>query len=85
MGLVQFVDQDPRFAALAWFDQHLVAKSAASLASGVAAARIAMVRDVRQRLAEVERLYLEGLMATRDANEGLLAFLAKRKPTWEHR
>jgi cyclohexa-1,5-dienecarbonyl-CoA hydratase len=44
-----------------------------------------MVRDVRRRLAEVERLYLDGLMATRDANEGLLAFLAKRKPNWEHR
>jgi 1,4-dihydroxy-2-naphthoyl-CoA synthase len=24
-------------------------------------------------------------MATRDANEGLTAFLAKRKPQWEHR
>jgi len=47
--------------------------------------RGAMIRDVRQRLAEVERLYLDRLMATRDANEGLVAFLAKRKPNWEHR
>jgi len=23
-------------------------------------------------------------MKTRDANEGLAAFLAKRKPSWEH-
>jgi cyclohexa-1,5-dienecarbonyl-CoA hydratase len=44
-----------------------------------------MVREVRQRLAEVEQLYLDRLMATRDANEGLTAFLAKRKPHWEHR
>jgi len=44
-----------------------------------------MRRDVRQRLAEVERVYLDRLMATRDANEGLVAFLAKRKPSWEHR
>ncbi len=48
-------------------------------------ARGAMIRDVRQRLAEVERLYLDRLMDTRDANEGLTAFLAKRKPQWEHR
>ena len=39
-----------------------------------------MRRDVRHRLAEVERLYLDRLMTTRDANEGLVAFLAKRKP-----
>ena len=44
-----------------------------------------MIRDVRHRLAEVERLYLDSLMATRDANEGLVAFLAKRQPNWEHR
>ena len=42
------------------------------------------LRDVRHRLAEVERLYLDRLMQTRDANEGLVAFLAKRKPHWEH-
>ena len=39
-----------------------------------------MLRDVRHRLAEVERLYLDRLMKTRDANEGLAAFLAKRTP-----
>ena len=60
-------------------------KSAASLACALAAARGAMIRDVRHRLAEVERLYLDRLMQTRDANEGLVAFLAKRKPHWEHR
>jgi len=35
-------------------------------------------------LAAVERLYLQGLMSTRDANEGLAAFLARRAPAWEH-
>jgi len=85
MGLVQVVAGDPQAAALAWFDEHLAGKSAASLASAVVAARAAMVRDVRHRLAEVERLYLDRLMATRDANEGLVAFLAKRAPNWEHR
>ena len=85
MGLVQIVFDDPEVAALAYFDQHLAGKSAASLACALAAARGAMIRDVRHRLAEVERLYLDRLMSTRDANEGLVAFLAKRKPNWEHR
>ncbi len=85
MGLVQIVFDDPEAAALAYFDQHLAGKSAASLALALTAARAAMIRDVRKGLAEVERLYLDQLMSTRDANEGLVAFLAKRKPNWEHR
>jgi cyclohexa-1,5-dienecarbonyl-CoA hydratase len=85
IGLVHTVFADPETAALAYFNEHLAGKSAASLACAVTAARGAMIRDVRHRLAEVERLYLDRLMATRDANEGLTAFLAKRKPVWEHR
>ena len=85
LGLVQFVAADPEAAALAYFELHLANKSAASLACALAAARGAMIRDVRHRLGEVERLYIDRLMQTRDANEGLVAFLAKRKPHWEHR
>ncbi len=33
----------------------------------------------------VERLYLERLMSTEDAKEGLRAFLEKRKPEWRNR
>ena len=84
-GLVHAVADDPEAAALAWFREHLQGKSAAAMACATAAARGTMRREVRQRLAEVERLYLDRLMATRDANEGLVAFLAKRQPHWEHR
>ncbi|MBI5911848.1 MAG: alcohol dehydrogenase catalytic domain-containing protein [Betaproteobacteria bacterium] len=34
--------------------------------------------EVRRRIAEVERLDLDRLMQTRDANEGLAAFVAER-------
>lgn len=37
------------------------------------------------QLAEVERLYLEELMATEDAHEGLASFMEKRAPAWRHR
>jgi cyclohexa-1,5-dienecarbonyl-CoA hydratase len=84
-GLVHVVADDPETAALSWFHEHLQGKSAASIACATAAARGALRREVRSRLAEVERLYLDKLMATRDASEGLVAFLAKRKPQWEHR
>jgi len=33
----------------------------------------------------IEKLYLERLMSTEDAKEGLQAFLEKRKPTWRNR
>jgi cyclohexa-1,5-dienecarbonyl-CoA hydratase len=36
-------------------------------------------------LAAVEKLYLGPLMATEDANEGLAAFLEKRKPVWKNK
>jgi cyclohexa-1,5-dienecarbonyl-CoA hydratase len=85
LGLVQVVFDDPETAALAYFQQHLADKSAAALACALAAARGGMLREIRHRLAEVEKLYLDRLMQTRDANEGLVAFLAKRKPHWEHR
>jgi len=83
-GLVQVLAEDPEAAALAWFEQHLQGRSGASLACALAAARGQMLRDVRKRLAEVEHLYLERLMRTHDANEGLNAFMAKREPTWTH-
>jgi cyclohexa-1,5-dienecarbonyl-CoA hydratase len=35
-------------------------------------------------LPEVERIYLQDLMATEDAREGLAAFMEKRKPFWSH-
>lgn len=85
LGLVASVSDDPEAAALEYFDRYLANKSAAALACAVAAARGGYIAEVRRRIAEVERLYLERLMKTRDANEGLTAFIAKREPKWEHR
>ena len=84
LGLVHTVADDPAAAALAWFDAHLAGKSAASLRYALKAARHARIDEVRAGLAAVEELYLQGLMNTRDANEGLAAFLARRPPVWEH-
>lgn len=85
IGLVDALADDPSAAALAYFDEHLAPRSASSLRFAVRAARFDSVERIRRKLAEVERLYLEDLMATRDAVEGLNAFLAKRPPVWEDR
>ena len=84
-GLANQADADPAAAALAYFDAHLAEKSASSLALGVHAARSAFAELARARLADAEDSYIDDLMATRDANEGLAAFLEKRRPKWEHR
>ena len=41
--------------------------------------------SVSQGLSVVERLYLNELMQTEDAREGLNAFLEKRQPVWKNR
>jgi cyclohexa-1,5-dienecarbonyl-CoA hydratase len=85
LGLVTAVADDPEAAALAWFDAHLAAKSASSLRFAVAAARLGLVERVRAKLEKVEAMYVTGLLPTRDATEGLTAFLEKRSPRWEDR
>ena len=84
-GLANEVAEDPSAAALAYFENHIAGKSAASLELAVRAAREPFAAVAQARLEDVEVLYLEELMATRDANEGLKAFIEKRQPKWEHR
>jgi cyclohexa-1,5-dienecarbonyl-CoA hydratase len=68
-----------------WFERHLAPKSAAALRHAAAAARAGLVAHVQAVLPGLERLYLESLMRTRDAVEGIDAFIAKRKPAWTDR
>lgn len=85
MGLVDEVAEDPEAAALAWYQHHLEPRSASSLRFAVQAVRDGVLPRIRQRLAEVEALYRDGLMASHDAVEGLQAFLDKRPARWEDR
>ena len=42
-------------------------------------------RSIDEALSEQENIYLQELMKTEDANEGVKAFLEKRKAVWKHR
>jgi cyclohexa-1,5-dienecarbonyl-CoA hydratase len=67
-----------------WAAKNIAALSGASLRRAVRAARVHFDDVLREKLAEVEKLYLEDLMETHDANEGIASFLEKRKPDWKH-
>ncbi|MCC6188259.1 MAG: enoyl-CoA hydratase/isomerase family protein [Anaerolineales bacterium] len=72
-----------------------LAAAAEQLAGQLAALSGAALRICKQALRQgerhwetglgtVEQLYLDGLMATTDAAEGVAAFLEKRPPVWSH-
>jgi cyclohexa-1,5-dienecarbonyl-CoA hydratase len=83
-GLVHMVaaDADLPRAVDEWFEVHLRSKSAAALRYAAAAARFALVAHVRATLPALEQIYLDDLMRTEDAVEGIRAFLEKRPPAW---
>jgi cyclohexa-1,5-dienecarbonyl-CoA hydratase len=85
MGLVdELVDGDPADAALAYARQHLLPKSASSLRHAVRAVRASLRARLQAELPAIERLYLDELMKTGDAVEGLQAFVERRPPVWRN-
>jgi cyclohexa-1,5-dienecarbonyl-CoA hydratase len=86
-GLVEAVVPDGTLDAEVdgWFEAHLQGKSAVALRYAAAAARHGLRQHVRAVLPELERLYLNDLMQTGDAVEGIAAFLEKRVPRWTDR
>jgi cyclohexa-1,5-dienecarbonyl-CoA hydratase len=84
IGLAVVADADPEAAALAYFDEHYAGLSASTLRLAVEASRSDFREEVGAALDRVEALYIDELMATRDAVEGLQAFLEKRPANWTH-
>ena len=84
-GIVNAVFPAAEFASRAgeWM-QRIYRHSASSVRMAKRAFRAARPDDFEERLASVERLYLEELMKTSDANEGLSAFIEKRQPAWKN-
>jgi cyclohexa-1,5-dienecarbonyl-CoA hydratase len=84
LGLVDELAEDPEEAAQAFIRKHLLPRSAASLRFANRALRLGLRRRLDDDLAELESHYLKELMSTRDATEGLRAFLEKRAPAWRN-
>jgi len=71
------------------FDQFLakwiLPKSAESLRFANRASRMPWVENLGEALDRMESFYVNDLMNTHDANEGIESFIAKRGPEWKNR
>lgn len=83
IGLVNHVWPAAEFRDRAgFFLDHLARKSAVALRLTKKAYYASVDVPFDEALDAVERIYLEELMATHDANEGIAAFREKREPVW---
>lgn len=85
-GLINHIATSPELSALvdSYIEKHILPRSASSLRFANRAVRMSINSIYRQHICDLERLYLDELMKSHDANEGINAFLAKREPNWKN-
>ncbi len=83
-GLVHQLAEDGSAALDEFLKKHILPKSAESLRHANRAVRREWFEDLSKKLDRMERAYVDDLMNTTDANEGIEAFLQKRKPQWQN-
>lgn len=84
MGLInRVIAEDSLEEEVKGFVDQFTRNSAVILKLTKKAAMEGLCDDVGGGLRRIERIYLEELMKTEDATEGLKAFLEKRKPHWK--
>jgi len=87
MGLINEVFEDKAAMETAtndWIKKNILGKSASSLRFATKAARASFDFFMLKHLPYFFELYIKELMETHDANEGINAFLEKRKPIWRN-
>ncbi len=67
-----------------YIEKYVLPRSASSLQIATKAVRSNMLKHYEESIVNLENLYLKELMATYDANEGIKAFIEKRKPIWQN-
>ena len=80
IGLIHSVADDPTSEFEAFFAENIKGLSASSLRIAERAVRMPLARSLELDLPQLEKLYIEDLMQTHDATEGITAFLEKRAP-----
>lgn len=84
LGILNTVTADPEAWWRALFAEQLAPASAAALRFAERAARLPLMTQLGDFLPALERLYLDELMTTHDANEGIAAFMERRSPNYRN-
>ncbi len=87
IGLVNEVFEDKAVmdaAAEEWIRKNILGKSASALRFATRAARASFDFFMLKLLPEFAGMYVNEMMETHDANEGINAFIEKRKPIWKN-
>ena len=67
-----------------FYEKQLAIKSASSLRIAYKASRLVLSEKYNELIGKLEKIYLDELMSTHDANEGIASFLEKRQPQWKN-
>jgi cyclohexa-1,5-dienecarbonyl-CoA hydratase len=86
-GLVSaiFSGDSPEDELVQWYRENLRPLSAFSIRQGSRVARIGsgLIAALQGPLAQIERQYVEEVLASHDGNEGISSFIERRKPVWK--
>ena len=72
-------------SAARWFDTHLAPRSTVGIVAAARASRLTLRQVADPALVAAERMYLDEVLLTQDAAEGVRAFMEKRPPQWKDR
>lgn len=84
IGLVHLVSAEPARDVDILLEQHILPKSGKALRMAVKASRFQLYQSFLRDIQVLEAMYVNELMTTHDANEGIAAFMEKRKPVWKN-
>ena len=88
LGLLNEVFEDKASMEIAveqWIANNILPKSASSLKYATRAARASFDYFMNKNLVLFTDMFVNELMETEDANEGIVSFLEKRKPIWKNK
>jgi cyclohexa-1,5-dienecarbonyl-CoA hydratase len=83
LGLVYSVSAQPEAESNEFIVKHILPKSSVALRFAAKASRYEMYQAFLKNIESLEKMYVQELMETEDANEGIRAFMEKRKPAWK--
>jgi cyclohexa-1,5-dienecarbonyl-CoA hydratase len=87
VGLVSaiFSGGNPEEELIEWYRKNLRPLSAFAIRQGARVARLGsgLIAALQDPLAKIERQYVDEVLASNDGNEGIAAFIERRKPVWK--